>query len=249
MNRKSLAIFVAELVGTFVLSMIVLAASTQALQLGTRLQGGGSLVLSGTLPGLLVAASAGLALAIMVGVIGPVSGAHINPAVTASMLAMRMVSLKRAILYVVAQGLGAVLAWRTFIGLVETNLRASDISGFDWQVLIAEAIGTAIFVMGIAAVVTKKIEGLQAMVIIGSSLFLGLVIASIASRAILNPAVAVAVRGLDYSYFFGPVIGGLVGMTIYTGVIAPEVAKKAVPSASLSQPAKSKTAKKVSKKK
>jgi len=90
MNR-----YVAELVGTFVL---VFASC-------------GSAVLAGDKIGFLgVSLAFGLSLLAMVYVIGPVSGCHINPAVTVGVLISKKMEAKYAAGYIAAQVLGAILA-------------------------------------------------------------------------------------------------------------------------------------------
>jgi aquaporin Z len=89
MNR-----YVAELVGTFVLV----------------LGGCGSAVLAGdTIGSVGVALAFGLSLLTMVYAIGPSSGCHINPAVTAGALIAGRIDAQTAGLYVFAQIVGAVL--------------------------------------------------------------------------------------------------------------------------------------------
>jgi len=87
--------YVAELVGTFVLVF----------------GGVGSAVLSGGHIGFLgVAFAFGLSLLAMVYTIGPISGCHINPAVTLGVLLAKKMDAKDAIAYVIAQIVGAIIA-------------------------------------------------------------------------------------------------------------------------------------------
>jgi aquaporin Z len=87
--------YVAEAVGTFVLIF----------------GGLGSAVIAGPKIGNLgVAISFGLALLAMVYAIGPVSGCHINPAVTLGALLSRKIDMRDAGFYVVAQIVGAIAA-------------------------------------------------------------------------------------------------------------------------------------------
>jgi aquaporin Z len=87
-GRKCLA----EAIGTFVLVLATV----------------GSAVVSGSIVG--VALATGLALAAVITALGPISGAHFNPAVTAAFLVRGLVARQLAGLYVVAQLAGAVLA-------------------------------------------------------------------------------------------------------------------------------------------
>src|SRR3954467_1574811 len=90
MNR-----YIAELVGTFVL---VFASC-------------GSAVLAGDKIGFLgVSLAFGLSLLAMVYAIGPISGCHINPAVTVGLLITKKMDAKYAVGYIVAQIIGAILA-------------------------------------------------------------------------------------------------------------------------------------------
>jgi len=87
--------YAAELVGTFVLVF----------------GGVGSAVLAGSHIGFAgVAFAFGLALLAMVYTIGPISGCHINPAVTLGVLLAKKIGGKDAAAYVVAQIIGAVIA-------------------------------------------------------------------------------------------------------------------------------------------
>ena len=87
--------YVAELIGTFVLVF----------------GGVGSAVLAGDKIGYLgVSLAFGLTLLTMAYAIGPISGCHINPAVTVGLLVTRKVSSKDAAAYIAAQITGGILA-------------------------------------------------------------------------------------------------------------------------------------------
>lgn len=90
--------YVAEGLGTFVLV----------------LGGVGTAVLAGNVVGRLgVALAFGLSLLLLVYVIGPVSGCHVNPAVTLGLLVARRIEPVHAAVYVVAQCAGGILAAAT----------------------------------------------------------------------------------------------------------------------------------------
>jgi len=87
--------YIAELVGTFLLVF----------------GGAGSAVLAGSHIGFLgVSFAFGLSLLAMVYTIGPISGCHINPAVTCGVLLAKKMDTKDAVAYVIAQIVGAILA-------------------------------------------------------------------------------------------------------------------------------------------
>ncbi|HUQ12986.1 MAG TPA: MIP/aquaporin family protein [Novosphingobium sp.] len=91
---------VAEVVGTALLLAIVVGSGIMA----ARLSGGNDAValLANT-----IATAAGLI--VLIEVFGPVSGAHFNPAVTLAVWLRRETTVKLALLYVIAQLVGAVL--------------------------------------------------------------------------------------------------------------------------------------------
>src|SRR6266852_1599813 len=96
--------YLAELIGTFVL---VFASC-------------GSAVLAGDKIGYLgVSLAFGLSLLAMVYVIGPISGCHINPAVTIGLLISKKMKAKDAPGYIVAQIAGAILASAVLLLIVK----------------------------------------------------------------------------------------------------------------------------------
>lgn len=112
MNR-----YVAELVGTFVL---VFASC-------------GSAVLAGEEIGFLgVSLAFGLSLLAMVYTIGPISGCHINPAVTVGILITKKMDAKYAPGYIVAQIVGAILAAAILLLIVKGTPSGYDpsVAGF-----------------------------------------------------------------------------------------------------------------------
>lgn len=82
--------------------------------------GCGSVVAAGAHIGYMgVALAFGLALLAMYYVIGPISGCHINPAVTIGMLVAHRISIKDTIGYIIGQFLGATLAIALLLSIVQ----------------------------------------------------------------------------------------------------------------------------------
>jgi MIP family channel proteins len=100
MPNRLTSVLVAEALGTFLFFFVGMGAVV----LGGHLQGADTGGLLG------VALAHGLALAVLVSALGPVSGGHFNPAVTFGVWITGRIDPMRAGLYVVAQLLGAVLA-------------------------------------------------------------------------------------------------------------------------------------------
>ena len=92
-------VLLAEALGTFYLCFAGIAA---ILCTAPPINAGGGLVA--------IALAHGLALSIAVNNFGGISGAHVNPAVTVAMLVTRRIKPALALLYIVAQLLGATIA-------------------------------------------------------------------------------------------------------------------------------------------
>lgn len=188
---------IAECIGTFTLAFAVLAS------------------LYGVAPLIATPVVAGLTLAIIVLVVGPISGAHVNPAITIGLYSLRKIDSQNAIAYIVAQIAGALLAMVAMSLFQEGVLVAQVDAVADYPTLLAEFLGTALFGYGVAAAVHQKLKGIEAAATVGGSLLLGTLFAAIASNGVLNPAVATTISSLNWAYALGPVVGSIVGMNIY----------------------------------
>lgn len=213
-GQKKIAMILAELLGVYFLTMVVYS------------------MLARTPFPFFSGIAAGLTITVLTLVIGNLSGAHINPAVTISMWGMRRVNTIKAIVYIAAQMAGAVLAWATIRYFLQHSLTSMAGAHFEWRVLIAEALGTAVFVFGAASAMLQKFEPAKAAAIIGASFAIGVMIASLASNGILNPAVALGVQSWDWAYATGPIIGALIGSNVYYLMYAgvPKIATKSTSS-------------------
>lgn len=202
-GKQKTAMIVAEFMGTFILGSAVLGA-----------------VMSGFAPTTLVAATAGFTLALMVLAIGPTSGAHINPAITIGLWSVRKIETAQAIVYVAAQFLGAFAAWRFVEYVKGTPLSSIASQTFDFKIALAEAVGMFIFSFGVAVAVNKAYERVTLATAVGGALFVGVMVASLGSNAVLNPAVAVTVQSWSWTYALAPIVGSILGMNLYAGVFA-----------------------------
>jgi glycerol uptake facilitator-like aquaporin len=202
-GRKKIAMIVAEFLGTATLTLVVLAVSKSTIGIPY-----------------FVALAAGLTIAAMTLVVGVVSGAHLNPAITIGLWSARRIKTIPAIVYVAAQLVGggaAYLLYTYFIGQHWQNT-----GHFDGHVLVAEAVGTFVFSLGWAAAVYQKFGETKAATAVGAALTLGIIIASSASIGVLNPAVAFGMRSWVLgTYVLGPILGAVIGFNLYALLFAP----------------------------
>lgn len=213
-----LAASVAEFIGTFLLAAIVMTVSGQPL-----------FILFGL-----------MAVVLMV---GAVSGAHVNPLLTVGAWATKRVTGTRAVSYLVAQVLGALMAlvvMNAFIGAAPevssqaaamgqsapTLFKAAAIAdGKQWTVLTTELLGSTIFAFAVASAMRAGRDRVAAALTVGGSLYVALLIAGTAAsyvgaNAILNPAVAGALQAVKWElwpimvYVLAPLVGGVLGFAL-----------------------------------
>jgi aquaporin Z len=190
--------YIAEFVGAFTLSFIVLAAVAATTPLPVA-----------------IPVIAGLTLGLFVYTIGPISGSHINPAVTIGLWSIKKIETKDAAFYIVAQIFGAAVAIAVAQALALSIPEAAS-TAFGITEFIAEMLGAFFFAFGIAAVVYGKVAADMSGVVVGGSLLLGVLIASLGGASgILNPAVAFALNSVTIVYFLAPVAGAVLGFQAY----------------------------------
>ncbi len=156
---------------------------------------------------------AALTLGLFVYSIGHISGTHINPAVTLGALSINKISVKDAIMYIVAQAIGAgvaLLFLQNYVEMPEVVISGTGLIG------VAEFLGAFFFTFGIASVIYGKTPSQASGLVIGGSLLLGIAIsASLGANGVLNPAVAFGIGSLSWMYVLGPIVGAVCGMQAY----------------------------------
>jgi aquaporin Z len=203
MNRR---IFASELLGTFTLAFAV------------------RLSVIHSLPVPITPLLAAMVLGLFVYTVGPISGSHLNPAITLGLLSVGKLRLKNALYYVLAQLVGACAA--LFLTYVLTGVPLSvEIDEPLLLIAFAEAFGTFFLAFGIASVVEGKAPAAASGLVIGGSLLLGILLASPFSAGILNPAVALALLADKlFLYAVAPIVGSIAGFWTYR-FISPAVKK------------------------
>lgn len=187
---------IAEAFGTFALALAVL----------TSLSMGASSIATPVV--------AALTLGLFVFTIGGKSGCHINPAVTLGLWSINKVKTIDAAKYIVAQLIGALLAFGLASAVLGT--KSADMAPESMVNFVAEAVGAIFFGFGIAAVVFGKVKDDIVGFVIGGSLLLGIIIAAgFGSLGVLNPAVALTLGAFNLSYVLGEIIGVVLGMNLY----------------------------------
>jgi len=160
---------------------------------------------------------------------GPLSGLHINPAVTTAFAARGVFPAWWVVPYWVAQFAGAICA-ALFLQAMFTHVAAGGnypiaTPGGDWRSLVMETVLTAILVSVILNTATGgRSIGHDAAIAVGSTVALLGLFASPISGASMNPARTLGpdIVANDYTgwwiYIAGPVIGAAIAVAIIGAV-------------------------------
>ena len=205
---------VAEALGTLLLLATVVGSGIMGVNLA---DGNDALALLGN------TLATGAILAVLITMLGPISGAHFNPAVTVAFLVRREIGGGTAAAYILVQvvgGLaGAMLAHAMFdMDLVQVSTRARTGIG-QW---LAEGVATFGLVATIIATLKARPSAVAAMV----GLYISAGYWFTASTSFANPAVTVARSFTDTFSGIAPVdapafiVAQFVGALLATGLMA-----------------------------
>jgi len=220
MGPKLGRVFAAELVGTAVL----------------MIGGPGTAILAGEAVGTLgIAIAFGLSLLIMAYVIGPISGCHINPAVTLGLFLAKKVSGAHAIFSVLGQIVGDTLGGALVLGIASgrddfergafaSNRWSGQFAGLG-STIVVEVVLTALLVLVVLATSTPKFAaGFQGLVA-GLTLMLIHLISIPVDNTSVNPArsfgAAIYARlnsdALEqlWAFIVFPLVGAVVGVIVW----------------------------------
>jgi len=151
----------------------------------------------------------GLTLMVLMHVFGPISGCHLNPAVTIGNLMSKKMSQDDAIGYMGAQIVGATLGFVLF-KFLNPGTDDSVVDG-DMAILLAAAIGTMFFVMTLLSTQDPFAVG-ATLFIVSSTAF-----ASVNFGVDMGAMLANAIDGnADWAFFgvIGSVVGAFLGWAV-----------------------------------
>ncbi|PTR01171.1 aquaporin Z [Mucilaginibacter yixingensis] len=235
METKTITKFSAELLGTLVLVLMGCGSAVIAGANGT----------SGV--GLLgISFAFGLSVVAMAYAIGHISGCHINPAISIGMVVAGRMKAGEAIIYIIAQVLGALAGAAILLviasgkagysvathGLGQNGFEAASPQGYSMMAgFVAETIFTFIFLLVIfGSTSTKNIHGGFAGLSIGLSLVLIHIVGIPVTGVSVNPArsigPALLVGGTAVSqlwlFIVAPVLGSILSAVVWRFVLERE---------------------------
>jgi aquaporin Z len=179
---------------------------------------------SGAISHVGIAFTFGLIVMVMIYALGPISGAHLNPAVTIAFTVAKRFPLSQVLPYVVSQALGATLASFTLKILFSSNelLGSTMPRGTELQSFILETILTFFLMLVIIQVATgSKEQGMFAGLAIGSTVLLEAMFAGPICGASMNPirsfSPAVVSGHLEHLWIYltAPVLGAVLSIFVW----------------------------------
>jgi len=171
----------------------------------------------------------GAILVVLITILGPISGAHFNPAVSLIFALKRELTARDTVIYIAAQVLGGILGTMIAHGmfalpLLDASMKART-GGAQW---FAEAVAA----FGLVATILAGIRFQRAAVPWLVGLYITAAYWFTASTSFANPAVAIArsftntfsgIRPVDLPGFIvAELIGAVVGMLVMTWLLRPE---------------------------
>src|ERR1700722_16988548 len=223
--------FAVEFLGTAILVFLAVGAAT--LIFGFKFDGGS--VAAGVVA---TALTFGLTLLALVYLIGPISGSHVNPAVTIGALLTGRISLLEAVGYWIAQFAGGLVGALALWGTVSTSqlyhrtTTGLGVDGYDSNSMIHigaggafifETVLTAIFVFVVLRVTSATANAATAAIAIGLTLtvvpLVGIPITgtSVNPARSLGPALVVGGTALSQVWLFivAPLVGGVLAAGLH----------------------------------
>lgn len=170
-----------------------------------------------------IAVAFGVVITAMIFLLGPTSGAHMNPAVTVSLAAAKRLPTNLLLPYICSQCAGAILASYLLSLLFpqHATLGATRPQGPIVQSFIVEILLGFILILTILQILKRpSLKRLPAAVMIGLIIALGAIFAGHISGASINPARSLgpAMISRQYSglwiYLLAPVAGGILAVQI-----------------------------------
>jgi aquaporin Z len=217
--------YYAELIGTFALVFC----------------GTGAIIINQETSGVIshsgIAFTFGLIVMVMIYALGPISGAHLNPAVTIAFTVAKRFPAKQIVPYVLSQAAGATLASVTLRLLFSSNelLGSTMPRGTEIQSFVLETILTFFLMLVIIQVATgSKEQGMFAGLAIGSTVLLEAMFAGPICGASMNPirslSPALVSGHLEHLWIYltAPMLGAVLAIFVWDFLRTKETANEQV---------------------
>ena len=212
-------VLAAELVGTAVLIM----------------GGPGTAILAPGVGILGISLAFGFSLLIMAYVIGPISGCHVNPAVTFGLLLARKISLAHAVFAMIGQTIGSIMGATIIYGIASgredwdngqfaANLWSGDYAGLG-ATIVAEVVFTALLVLVVLSTTGRRFPIGMGGLVVGLTLALIHLVSIPVDNTSVNPARSLATALFSdtrfealqqlWAFIVFPLVGAVLGVVVW----------------------------------
>lgn len=228
----------AEIIGTFLLVFFGTGSAVITLMISNSIDPNhvGIGILGGMGDWIGISFVFGLTVMACIYMLGKISGAHLNPAVSIGLLVTKNISGKETCLYIIAQVVGAILgSLALFLTLGDLSVTIGGLGATSpglgvnyWQAMFAEFIGTfflMLVIMGVA--IDKKADPGFAGIAIGFTVTAVIAVLGPFTGAAINPARAFGPYLIDFIaggpnlwsfypiYLIGPILGAILAALLY----------------------------------
>jgi aquaporin NIP len=225
-QERGLSAYLAELIGSFLLVFFITSVVTLYVSTGSQAQFGTDMAVVGFVQG--------LALFGVIVMFGAVSGGHFNPAVTLAVLTIKRINPLDAVIYILAQLIGAVGGAYLTKRLLEDEGRAGNYGAGEVSALLsgnfAGAIVEGLAVFALVLVVLSVVFSKKSMkdwgpLAIGTTFVFLVMVGGPLTGACFNPArwfgaaLVSGEWGGVWPYLAGPIVGALLAVAVWRFVI------------------------------
>ena len=226
MEERGLSAYLAELIGTLLLTFFITSVVVLFVSTGSQAQFGSDFAVVGLVQGFTLFG--------LICMFGAVSGGHFNPVVTLAAATIKRISPLDAVIFILAQLSGAVLGALLTKSLLldegrATHYGAGEISGLlagNFAGSVVEAVGTFCLVLVILSVVfSKKSLKDWGPLAIGTTLVFIVMVGGPLTGGCFNPArwFGPALVGNSWGgtwpYLVGPIVGSLLAVAVFRFVL------------------------------
>jgi glycerol uptake facilitator protein len=224
---RGLAAYIAELIGTLLLTFAICTVVVLYVATSANAQSGSDFAVVGLVHGFVLFG--------LIVTLGAASGGHFNPVVTLAAAILRRIDPVDAAVYILAQLSGGVLGALLVKGLLLDEGRASHygaanispILGHEYLGAIVEGLGAFLLVLAVCATAfNPRARREWAPLAIGLTLGLDVMIFGPLTGSAVNPArwFGPALIGNDFGgtwpYLIGPIVGAILAAVVYRFVIS-----------------------------
>ncbi len=196
-TKKYIQSFFAEFIGTLFLSLVIITLAG-----GSRAEW--------------TPFAVGALIALMIYLLGSVSGGQFNPSVTVGLVSAGLISWKQGLVNICGQIVGALAGFWISVRYLAMEMQFPEAHSNEW---LYEMLGAFLLSFAVAAALRKQISPAISGIVVGMALTLGILLSEPVSGGVLNPAIALGGQIYSWDYIIAPLLGGILAQYAYYALI------------------------------